>query len=242
VILGIGNQGRVSQAAIRNHLKTPHRTGLEDHRLRVDSGPMRVNSTKREPSSSEIAAATEIVRHDAGGKARPEWPKDSTVSALFSDCQRYRYQLREIWNPDRPLVLWLLMNPSVACLDHADPTLRKTGNFARIWGYGGQWVGNVHAYRSTNKNRLLEVDDPVGPDNDRRILEMAEQAQTVVLAYGQPPKQLRSRGAQVVDLLRHHPQLCHLRLAKDGTPVHPLYLPFSLRPQPHRVVKAGPLV
>lgn len=240
VILGIGNRGHVSHTAIRHHLKTPHRPVLEDHRLRVNPEAMRVIPTNRQPPSSKIGTATEIVRHDAGGKARPAWPKDSTVSARFSDCQRYRYQLREIWNPDRPLVLWVLMNPSVACLDHADPTLRKTGNFARIWGYGGQWVGNVHAYRSTNKNRLLEVDDPVGPDNDRLILEMSEQAQTVVLAYGQPPKQLRSRGAQVVALLRHHPHLCHLRLAQDGTPVHPLYLPFSLRPQPHHVMNPSP--
>jgi hypothetical protein len=199
------------------------------------------NSKNPHPVLFELDAPTEIAGHDAGGKARPAWPKDSTVSALFSDCQRYRYQLREVWNPGRPLVLWLLMNPSVACLDHADPTLRKTGNFSRIWGYGGQLVGNVHAYRATDKNRLLEVDDPVGPENDRWIQEMATQAQTVVLAYGQPPKQLRSRGAQVVDLLRHHPRLCHLRLARDGTPVHPLYLPFTLRPQPHHLTKPGTL-
>lgn len=172
--------------------------------------------------------------HDPGGKARPAWPVGSVVTAVFSECQRYRYQLREVWDPARPLVLWLLMNPSVACIDHSDPTLRKTGRFSKLWGFGGQWVGNVHAYRATDKNRLLEVADPVGPENDRMIQEMAEQAAMVVLAYGQPPKALRSRGTRVVELLRHHPRLCHLRLAQDGTPVHPLYLPFSLQPMPHR--------
>ncbi|MBL9161957.1 MAG: DUF1643 domain-containing protein [Planctomycetaceae bacterium] len=169
--------------------------------------------------------------HDPGGKVRPVWPADSVVTARFSDCQRYRYQLREIWDPARPLVLWLLMNPSVACLDYADPTLRKTGKFARAWGYGGQLVGNVHAYRATDKLRLLEVADPVGPDNDRLILAMAEEAQTVVLAFGQPPKALRQRGQDLVGLLSRYKDLCYLRLAKDGTPVHPLYLPDSLRPQ-----------
>lgn len=173
--------------------------------------------------------------HDAGGKARPDWPTDSIISAVFSECQQYRYQLREIWDPTRPLVLWLLMNPSVACTDHSDPTLRKTGKFARAWGYGGQLVGNVHAYRATDKRRLLEVADPVGPANDRMIQEMAAQAKTVVLAYGQPPKALRPRGQEVVTQLRHHPGLCHLRLAQNGTPVHPLYLPATLRPKPHSV-------
>lgn len=174
-------------------------------------------------------------KHDAGGKARPDWPTDSVVSAVFSECQQYRYQHSEIWDPTRPLVLWLLMNPSVACTDHSDPTLRKTGKFARAWGYGGQLVGNVHAYRATDKRRLLEAADPVGPANDRMIQEMAAQAKTVVLAYGQPPKALRPRGQEVVALLRHHPRLCHLRLAQDGTPVHPLYLPATLCPERHSV-------
>lgn len=174
-------------------------------------------------------------KHDPGGKVRPAWPADSTVTAVFSECQQYRYQLREIWEAAKPLVLWLLMNPSVACTDYSDPTLRKTGKFARSWGYGGQLVGNVHAYRATDKNRLLEVTDPVGPENDQMILEMATQAKTVVLAYGQPPKALRQRGQELVTLLSHHPSLCHLRLAQDGTPVHPLYLPKTLIPQTHRV-------
>jgi hypothetical protein len=171
-------------------------------------------------------------RHDPGGKVRPAWPADSKVTAVFSDCGRYRYQLREVWDPTKPLVLWILMNPSVACTDYADPTLRKTGKFSRSWGYGGQVVGNVHAYRATDKNRLLEVTDPVGPDNDRHILTMAAEAKTVVLAYGQPPKALRRRGDEVMALLRHHPGIRYLRLSQDGTPVHPLYLPESLRPLP----------
>lgn len=75
-----------------------------------------------------------VQKHDAGGKSRPAWPADSTVTAVFSDCQKYRYQLREIWDASKPLVLWLLMNPSVACTDYSDPTLRKTGKFARAWG------------------------------------------------------------------------------------------------------------
>lgn len=176
-----------------------------------------------------------VQKHDAGGKIRPAWPADSAVSAVFSECQKYRYQLREIWDSSQPLVLWLLMNPSVACTDYSDPTLRKTGQFSRAWGYGGQLVGNVHAYRATDKSRLLQVADPVGPKNDRMILEMAAEAKAVVLAYGQPPQALRARGADVVTLLRHHPGLCHLRLAQDGTPVHPLYLPSTLRPKPHTV-------
>lgn len=169
--------------------------------------------------------------HDAGGKSRPDWPEDSVITARFSPCGCYRYELEEIWDSSKPLVLWILMNPSVACLDFSDPTLRRTGNFARAWGYGGQLIGNVHAYRATNKNKLLTVDDPVGPDNDHAILEMASRAQTVVLAYGSPPSKLRMRGQEVTRMLRDHPGLSYLKLAKDGeTPVHPLYLPADMQP------------
>lgn len=178
------------------------------------------------------------VFYDAGGKSRPPWPPDSVVTPTFSPCGHYRYALSEIWNSGGPLVLWILMNPSVACTDYSDPTLRKTGTFSRSWGYGGQLVGNVHAYRATDKNKLLDVDDPVGPNNDKHILSMAAQAERVVLAFGKPPKKLQARGRQVVELLKNHQGLSYLRLLKDEeTPEHPLYIPGNQKPQPW---KGGP--
>lgn len=175
-------------------------------------------------------------KHDVGGKSRLAWPADSTVTALFSECQQYRYQLLEVWDKNKPLVLWLLMNPCVARTEFIDPTLRKRGKFSRFWDYGELLVGNVHAYHATDKNWLLEVVDPVGPENDRMMLEMTNQAQIIVLAYGPPPKALRQQGAAVVALLSHHEGISHLELAKDGTPKHFLYLPDHLRPQPHRLI------
>lgn len=174
--------------------------------------------------------------HDPGGRSKPHWPEDSKVRARFSPCKRYRYTLEEIWNPNLPPIMWLLMNPSVATIDHGDPTLIRTGRFARDWGYGGQLVGNVHAYRATDKQRLLEIDDPAGPGNDKALAAMAKRAAIVVLAYGQPPRPLRARSETVVTMLRSTgAKLHHLRLAKDGSPVHPLYLPATLKPIPHEI-------
>lgn len=174
--------------------------------------------------------------HDPGSKIRPLWPADSNVKAKFSPCTCYRYELSEIWNPKLPLIMWLLMNPSVANEEHSDRTLRRTGTFARDWGYGGQLVGNVHAYRATDKKELLTVPDPNGPDNDAALLAMAQKAKIVILGYGQPPsKALRSRGPQVVEKLRAAGASLHiLRLLNDGTtPEHPLYLPGTLTPTPY---------
>ena len=169
-------------------------------------------------------------KHDPGGKSKPKWPEDSIIKATFSKCQKYRYGLSEIWDTNKPLVLWLLMNPSVACVEYGDPTLRRTGMFSRSWGYGGQLVGNILAYRSTDKMNLLKIKDPIGARNNKVILDMSKKAETVVLAFGQPPKKLQYRGEEVIELLKNHPNLCYLKLSKDGTPIHPLYLPANLKP------------
>ena len=55
------------------------------------------------------------LKHDAEGKSRPAWPTDSKITTLFSEYQKYRYQLREIWDGSKTLVMWPLMNPGVAC-------------------------------------------------------------------------------------------------------------------------------
>ena len=94
-----------------------------------------------------------------------------------------------------------------------------------------QLIGNVHAYRVTDSARLIVADDPVGPENDGSLTVMAKKADIVVLAYGQPPKPLRVRANHVVSMLRDEGvRLTYLRLSKDGTPQHPLYLPGSLVP------------
>ena len=174
------------------------------------------------------------MQHDPGGRRRPPWPAGSSVRAKFSACGRYRYELFELWDDTKPVVMFLLMNPSVASEEFADPTLVKTGKYARAWGYGGQLIGNVHAYRITDSKRLVEAEDPIGPENDEALLSMAARAEMVVLAYGQPPKSLRNRAAEVVQLVKGHRRLTYLHLAMDGTPRHPLYLKVNLQPLVYR--------
>jgi hypothetical protein len=176
-----------------------------------------------------------LVIHDAGGKRKPKWPSDSVVTAKFSECKKYRYELTEIWDETLPLVMFVMMNPSVAECEHSDPTLIKCGKFARMWGYGGQLIGNIHAYRITDSKLLAQVDEPIGSENDAYLLAMADRTKDVVLAYGLPPKALRSRATQVVELLRDKAPLKYLRLTKNGTPSHPLYLPGSLFPSDYQV-------
>jgi len=148
--------------------------------------------------------------HDPGGRSKPRWPAGSVVSARFSDCGLCRYELFEQWDVNLPLAMFL-MNPSVACMEFADPTLIRTGTFARSWNYGGQLIGNVQAYRVTDSTKLVEADDPVGPENDCSLAAMAKRAFIAVLrdlieaklkGEGLAPENVAAAGtSNVVDLM-----------------------------------------
>jgi hypothetical protein len=173
-------------------------------------------------------------KHDPGGKVRLALKHGVKSSAIFggpSDC--YRYRLTRTWDADKPHALFVMMNPSTADPLVDDPTVAKCGRFARAWQYGGIFVGNTFAYRATDQKRLTKVPDPVGPENDAHLIGMAKEAAIVVFAYGQPCHAiLRPRGLALTRLLMKEAGVTPhtLRLAKNGTPWHPLYLPETLKP------------
>jgi len=171
--------------------------------------------------------------HHVGRSKALRLTEDVVSSAVYGgpkDC--YRYTLKRVWDETAPLVMWLMMNPSVATEMGDDRTVAKCQRYARSWGYGGMFVGNSFAYRCTDQKRLLEVEDPIGPENDSHLLDMARQADLVVLAYGAPQtKSLRPRGTEVARMLgRAGIAVTTLRLSKTGRPEHPLYLPSELKP------------
>jgi hypothetical protein len=170
--------------------------------------------------------------HDPGGKVRQRLASDVVTTALFGGAgNEFRYRLSRQWG-DGAHVLFIMMNPSTADLEVDDPTVAKCGRLARRWGYGGVMVGNTFAYRATVQSRLAEVPDPIGPENDRHLLDMAREAAKTIFAYGTPKhKMLRARGPAVVRMIRSEGIETHvLRLSKDGVPYHPLYLSENLVP------------
>ena len=171
-------------------------------------------------------------KHDSGGKVRLRLAADVESRAVFGGTRKeYRYLLHRTWMRSEKAVMFLMMNPSTADIDVDDPTVAKCQRYARRWGYGSLFVANTFAYRATDQKRLLEVSDPVGPENDRHIVAMAKASDLIVLAYGRPHQQLLPRGLEVTALLkRRRHELYALRLCKDGTPGHPLYLRDNLLP------------
>jgi hypothetical protein len=170
--------------------------------------------------------------HDPGGKVRRSLAFDVRGHALFGgQCQQYRYALSRVWDEDLPATMFVMMNPSVADTGADDPTVARCQAFARKWGSGRLYVGNIFAYRITDHRQLRTVTDPVGPDNDTHILAMAQLSKIIVVAYGQLHKTLSQRGLEVCAMLRcNGHRLYALKLNADGTPGHPLYVRGNLRP------------
>ncbi len=146
--------------------------------------------------------------------------------ALFSKCRKYRYALWRIWSEEEPHAMFIGLNPSTADELQDDPTVRRCISYARSWGYGGLWMANLFALRSTDPKKLSEADDPVGTENDKWILKLSKSAAVVVAAWGNYGGYL-GRSRDIVKLIR---SLCYLKLNKTGEPAHPLYLKGTLRP------------
>lgn len=152
--------------------------------------------------------------------------------AAFSPCRGYRYALGRVWEPGGPLVMFLMLNPSTADAAAQDATVERCQRRARAWGAGGLLVGNIFAWRSTDPGALYTQPDPAGPENDSSILTLASLAATVVCGWG-THGELGNRGRRVLSMLQGAgvtPQA--LRITKGGQPGHPLYIGYSVQPQP----------
>jgi hypothetical protein len=75
-------------------------------------------------------------------------------AAIISEDNQYRYQLLRVWDETLPRILFIMMNPSTADATKDDPIIRRVISFAKSWGYGGVYVGNLFAFRSTDHTRL----------------------------------------------------------------------------------------
>lgn len=156
-----------------------------------------------------------------------------TSSAILSDCKSYRYRLERRWDMERPRVAFVMLNPSTADANLDDPTIRRCIGFAKAWGFGGLIVGNLFALRSTDPKALYSHSEPIGPDNDRHLLTIADDVDQIICAWGTNGA-LHGRGKAVVRMLRGRNMLA-LKVTSDGSPGHPLYLPAAAQRQTYHV-------
>ena len=164
----------------------------------------------------------EVRRHQNG---------NTCSKAVFSSCGHYRYSLSRVWLPAADKIIFIMLNPSTACERKNDPTVERCERRARRLEFGGFMVCNIFAFRATRPEMLREVDDVVGPDNDRAIIDGCDWADKIVCAWGDHGE-LLGRGREVGTALRNRGHTLY-RLGSSvtakGHPRHPLYRPYSER-------------
>jgi hypothetical protein len=155
-------------------------------------------------------------------------------AAHFSKDGLHRYWLRREWDPTRATLASLSINPSVADAARDDPTIRKDVGFAQRWGFGSLWKLNLFTRVATESRDLLTLpkEEWNGPEANETIRRIVRDVQRVVIAYGRFEHlgaEVHRRSLQVRGILRAE-VLCPIGTFgrnKDGSPPHPLMLPYS---------------
>lgn len=171
-----------------------------------------------------------VCRRDDLCRQRLELRYDD-ATAVLSECGRYRYRLERRWGRGSA-ALFVMLNPSTADANVDDRTIRRCIGYAHRWGYPALSVVNLYAYRATDPRELWKAPDPIGPENNRHLIEAAAEAGVVVAAWGVHAQ------SQRVDEVLTLPGLSRataLALSRDGHPRHPLYLRGDLTPGLHAV-------
>ncbi len=147
-------------------------------------------------------------------------------SATFSPCRKYRYMLWRHWGGlfNHGCAMFIGLNPSTADEILDDPTIRRCIGYAHDWGYAELYMANIFAFRAILPKDMKAADDPIGPDNDQALVDMASLAGVIVAAWGNNGA-YQGHGEAVRKMI---PNLSYLKLTKNGSPAHPLYLPKGL--------------
>lgn len=145
--------------------------------------------------------------------------------AVISADGLYRYELHRSWGAG-PVVEFIMLNPSTADAEVDDATIRRCIGFAKQWGYGALVVRNLYAYRATDPGELVNIEDPVGPEN-REYLGR-DGADRTIAAWGAHPAADGWWSGYPFGWQRHvikRRRLYCLGINANGSPKHPLYVP-----------------
>ena len=153
--------------------------------------------------------------------------------ARLSDDEVYRWMLDRKLGGPRVLGICGL-NPSTADAHENDQTISKETGFALRWQCNWLWKVNAYGYRATKPTDMRLAAkrgvDIVGPENDASVREclqaVVDSAGIFLVAWGgniEPSRQAEL--AYLIDEYDVAP-MC-LGTNGDGTPKHPLYLPYS---------------
>lgn len=146
-------------------------------------------------------------------------------SAIISEDGQFRVRLFRRWRADRPLWLWIMLNPSTADGNKDDATIRRLIGFTERGKGGGMIVENLYSIRATSPKDLAAGGWQIGPDCDNSLAtSLIECDGPVIAGWGNhaPP----ARAYVVTSMVRRtgRETMC-LGLTQARAPIHPLYQP-----------------
>ncbi len=159
--------------------------------------------------------------------------------ASISACERYRYELRRVWDYRLPLMMFVGLNPSTADSLVDDHTCKKWMHFAQLWGYGGFLAYNLFAYRATDPAELVRLVklglklEVLGERNDQFIERafLDPVVTKIVPCWGASiPKELLYRARDVSTAIVNNPRDLPVEcfgFTASGQPKHPLTLGYT---------------
>lgn len=154
--------------------------------------------------------------------------------ALVSPCGQFRYWLMRRW-ASGPMLLFVMLNPSVADDRIDDATIRRCATFSDSHGYGGFYVANLFAYRATKPADLKRAGYPVGPESDAHLRRLLSQCGDVCVAWGANAANLE-RPQIVLPMIRSFGIVPRcLAITRSGHPQHPLMLASACRLHPFTI-------
>lgn len=152
--------------------------------------------------------------------------------AVFSVDEQHRYGLGREWDsllPSKTLVV-IGLNPSTATEKEDDPTVTRCIHFAKRWECNRFIMLNIFAFRATDPKDMKAAKDPIGPLNDKILLQETGDVDMVVCAWGNHGAFMGRGDAVRLMLHEQYRPLHHFGLTQTGHPKHPLYLPATAQP------------
>lgn len=156
------------------------------------------------------------------------------------NSKKYRYTFKsKTWNDNQLACLFIMLNPSTADENLDDATTYKCRRIAEKNDFGSFRIVNLFAWRATKPIELKNAGDPIGPENDKTILEEIKKIKKnggkIIVAWGDGEgfKKLENRAKEVLAILKKEKvQIWILGETNNRNPWHPRNIecqsPFEL--------------
>lgn len=147
--------------------------------------------------------------------------------AVFNDDKTHRFLWKRVWNKDKPLACVIMLNPCLSDNIVTDTTTSLVvNNIAKLEDFGGVSIVNLFSILTPKLQMRTARDIDINDyGNDIYIKKAAEEASTVILAWGKGVElnvRITNRAEQVLELLSEQKEKFRVISDEKRKGLHPL--------------------